>query len=246
VNVSVMRSVAAVPLAGMLVACGESQPEPWQLAQDSATQAAWAAAETGDVLKGILLYRRDGWSFSGCRTPGVSSRLTDSAGVVLTDVAQGFQPKPGDALFAELRVPPGSAGPDLTVRQVRRLTRVNEGGSCAELPPAFVFRAFGSEPYWSAEVGPERIVYTTPESPSGIAFDEVAPRWAGAKRVYQGFRRGQGERLIEVRVSREGCRDGVSGAYFAYSAEVRLRSGTRTGCARGGIAEPASMAQLTR
>jgi uncharacterized membrane protein len=227
---------------------GGGQKAAWQLAQDSAAAAAWNVAESGDLVHGIMTFRRDGWYFRPCtQEPYVQSRLLDSTGgTSFGELSQSFQAKPGDTLFAELRVRKGASGPIVPVTLVRRLTRAMFGGSCIEPAPAFVWRARGKAPPWNVDVNPERIILTTPENPGGTAFAEVPPRWAGTTRVYQGFNRGQGERLIEVRITRTACRDSTNGAYVAYTAELRRKSSTVLGCATAGVSEPASMQALTR
>lgn len=245
--VRVMGVVGACALVGsvMVAGCGGGgQKEAWQLAQDSAAAAAWRAAEAGMLVRGTVMPWSGGWMLVRCQAS--AKRLVDStANKSLFALIQPMLAKRGDSVFAELRVV-DTAGTSVAVRSVRRLTEPNIGGGCAEPAPQFLWRATGGPPPWRVEVGAERVVLTTPDNLTGQPFREVPPYWAGATRVYKGFASVGADRLIEVRISRAACRDSTSGAFTGYTAEVRRKNGTVLACAVAGMAEPASMKNLTR
>lgn len=234
------RDLVGVGALALLAAgCGGGE-DAQQAAQDSAAAAQWAAGETGEPMRGIARITRSGWQFHRCSQPGVMLNLVDSTGTAgFADMASGLEPKVGDSLYMEIRVPAGAAGPDLPVTLVRRIARVTAGGGSCFMPTGeYYWRATGNEPFWSVQIDADRVVLTTPEIPGGLAFQRAPLRWAGDRRVYQGSRRGEGERLIEVRIGRVPCRDTMSGAYFAWTAEVRRKESTQIGCATTGRPEP--------
>jgi putative lipoprotein len=233
------RSIVAIAvLTAIAAACGGGE-DAQQAAADSAA-ARWEAADAGEPMRGIVRITRSGWRFHRCSQPGVMMNLVDSTGTAgFADMASGLEPQVGESLYIEIRVPEGATGPDLPVKQVRRLARVTAGGGSCFMPTGeYYWRASGNEPFWSVEVDADQVVLTTPELPGGLAFRRARLRWAGDRRVYQGSRRGEGERLIEVRIGRVPCRDSMSGAYSAWTAEVRRAESTQTGCAWPGRAEP--------
>jgi uncharacterized membrane protein len=222
---------------------GDGQKAAWQLAQDSAAAAAWNAAESGVLVRGIALRWGGGWMLERCQS--VANRLVDSTAAQFSALAEPLMPKRGDSVFAELRVADSSRA-SLAVLSVRRITKPNVGGGCTEPRPNFLWRVSGGPPPWLVTVDSTRIVLTDRENPTGLPFAEVPPYWAGTSRVYKGFNRGAGERLIEVRISHAACRDSTTMMHTAYTAEVRRKSGTVLACAVAGMAEPASMKNLTR
>jgi len=244
--VKAFRVVGAPAIVGVLLTAGcggDGQKAAWQLAQDSAAAAAWNAAEAGILVRGIALQWAGGWMLERCGS--VANRLVDSTARQFTELAQPLLAKRGDSLFAELLVTDSSRA-SLAVRGIRRLTRPNVGGGCTEPRPSFLWRVNGGPPPWIVMVDSAHIVLTDRDNPTGLPFAEVPPYWAGTSRVYQGFNRGAGERLIEVRISHAACRDSTTRAYTGYTAEVRRKSGTVLACAVAGMAEPASMKSLTR
>ncbi len=94
------------------------------------------------------------------------------------------------------------------------------------------YRAYGNEPFWSADISPRGIElqrlgedtrsWTRPQEESvgnEVRFTGQAP--AGMS--------------IEVTLLREPCRDSMSGAYFGFMAAVRIGAEELRGCAlRGG------------
>lgn len=230
--------VGVAALATLAAGCGGGESAE-HLARDSAAAAQWNAADAGEPMRGIAKVTRTGWQFRRCSQPGVLRYLVDSTGTAgFADLASGLEVRTGDSLYMEIRVPPGATGPDLPVILVRRITRVNEGGSCFGQPGEYFWRVSGHEPEWSVDVNAEHVVLTTPENPGGVSFDRSALRWAEGRRVYHAARRGEGERLIEVRIGRVPCRDTMTGAYSAWTAEVRRQESTRVGCAAPGQTEP--------
>ena len=100
----------------------------------------------------------------------------------------------------------------------------------ASAPAVERFVALGTEPFWSVEVSPGQLRYSTPEDIPGAAF--AAQRSADAAAItYSGTLEGQPARL---RIAAGECSDGMSDTVYAYRATFTLAAQELRGCAREG------------
>jgi uncharacterized membrane protein len=116
----------------------------------------------------------------------------------------------------------------------RVLYMAQEGFRCNIDLDEFYYRAYGNEPFWALWVSADGIVIKAPGREDRTWMDiEEHPLGEGI--LY----RGAGPSgPIEIRIVDEPCRDSMSGAYFAYSARVRLGSEEFRGCALKGTGRP--------
>ncbi len=90
------------------------------------------------------------------------------------------------------------------------------------------FRALGTEPFWSAAVDGNSLIYSTPESPDGVTI-AVARKLAGMGVIYTGTIDGI---PLELEVRRETCSDGMSDTVYSFEVVRRIGPDTQRGCAR--------------
>lgn len=90
------------------------------------------------------------------------------------------------------------------------------------------FTALGTEPFWSAAVDGNRLVYSTPEDQKG---EEITVTRSGAGSVLRlaGELRG-GALTLELRAAT--CSDGMSDTVYPYAVEAQIGTQKLTGCAR--------------
>ncbi len=96
------------------------------------------------------------------------------------------------------------------------------------LPVPTVFRALGTEPFWSAEVDGKRLTYSTPVTQEGAVI-AVARKEAGKGVVYTGS---IGGKPLEMEIWRETCSDGMSDTDYPFAVIRRIGPETQRGCAR--------------
>ena len=100
--------------------------------------------------------------------------------------------------------------------------------AAAPAPAEQRFVALGTEPFWSVEVTPGQLRYSTPEDIPGAIF--AAQRSAdGASITYTGTLDGKAARL---RIAAGQCSDGMSDTVYAYRATFTLADLELSGCAR--------------
>ena len=100
----------------------------------------------------------------------------------------------------------------------------------APAPVGERFVALGTEPFWSVEVSPGQLRFSTPEDIPGATF--AAQRSADAASItYTGMLNGKAARL---RIAPGQCSDGMSDTVYAYRATFTLADLELSGCAREG------------
>lgn len=98
-------------------------------------------------------------------------------------------------------------------------------GACAPLPePAEPYRALGTEPFWSLEIGPREMVFTEANAP-GVRIVERTPQpiHGFAGEIYDTPR-------IGVNIVHTPCSDGMSDRVYPDRAQVRVDGRAFEGC----------------
>jgi putative lipoprotein len=164
--------------------------------------------------------------------------LVDSSDGDLTAAYQELAGEPGAPLYVEVqgRVEPadgGGPGPDyerqLVVIAVRRASMITAG--CEEALDGVEFRATGNEPFWALQVTTSGITLERMDRET-IQFPYSPPVDSAGLRIY----RTQGANGMQLRLALQEtrCQDGMSGFWFAFSANVTLDGETLRGCAAEG------------
>jgi uncharacterized membrane protein len=145
---------------------------------------------------------------------------------------------PGHPVFVEVRaavpVDAKEATAHLTVTALVRASPVGEGAGCAEAPAPYRFRAFGNEPFWSATVGADSVVFEQPDEPRRIALPVTKREEAGGRWTVQAGSAGESPHEIRVTLTTGRCSDSMSGALYSLSAEAVFDGRPLSGCAREG------------
>lgn len=98
-------------------------------------------------------------------------------------------------------------------------------------PPVAVpasFTALGTEPFWSARVDGQTVIYATPEAPDGTRIAVTRQDGAGGARLVAVA--GQAPLVLEV--TRATCSDGMSDTVYPMSVVRRMGNDVQRGCAR--------------
>ena len=90
------------------------------------------------------------------------------------------------------------------------------------------FIALGTEPFWSVEVLPGSLRYSTPDDPAGATF-AAASHAAGRRKIYTGTLKGA---PFVLRIEPGTCGDGMSDTVYAWKARVTHGTLVLQGCAR--------------
>ena len=98
----------------------------------------------------------------------------------------------------------------------------------ASAPVTERFVALGTEPFWSVEVSPGQLRYSTPEDIPGAIFAAQRSDDAAAI-IYTGTLDGKAARL---RIAAGQCSDGMSDTVYAYRSRFTLADLELSGCAR--------------
>lgn len=102
-----------------------------------------------------------------------------------------------------------------------------EPGTVPATPPQH-FQALGTEPFWSFEVLPGKLIYTSPEVQQGIV---IAARFSGQGKRLQFSGAMQGKPVL-LAIEPGTCSDGMSDTVYAYKASFSWGGQTEQGCAR--------------
>ena len=114
----------------------------------------------------------------------------------------------------------------LTVDEV--LYAVGEGYDCEDDWDEFYYRAYGNEPFWSAEISARGIIVTIIGEPDQT-WTEVREQHSQTEIRFTGVH--DSDKPIHLTIVREPCRDSMSGAYFGMSARLTLETEEFEGCA---------------
>lgn len=95
-----------------------------------------------------------------------------------------------------------------------------------ENEPVLAFRGFGTEPFWSARVDGDTLVFSTPENPDGTTMrGRRVPSLTGF--VFIGR---DGDRDFNLGLTPGECSDGMSDNRYGYTATFVLGGTTYKGC----------------
>ncbi|MFO7652794.1 MAG: hypothetical protein R6X25_03125, partial [Candidatus Krumholzibacteriia bacterium] len=115
-----------------------------------------------------------------------------------------------------------------------------EGRGCEEDLAGVEMVARGQEPGWQVEIRKDGAVFRTPEQPDGVRFSELTASHAGGGRVYEAVRDSAdgGPGGLTLSLAPEPCRDGMTGDWHSWRAELSVDGNRLTGCARPGHPAP--------
>ena len=100
--------------------------------------------------------------------------------------------------------------------------------SAVPAPPPQNFQALGNEPFWSFEVLPGKLIYSSPEVQQGMV---IAARFSGEGKRLRFSGTMQGKPVV-LTIEPGTCSDGMSDTDYAYKASFAWGEQTEQGCAR--------------
>ena len=106
-----------------------------------------------------------------------------------------------------------------------------EGPGCNENWNTFQYHVFGNEPFWSVEVSDRHMQLARPGNENRLWY-EINITHANDTIRYAGS--DESASPVELNITREPCRDSMSGAYYAFTAMLRMGKEELHGCALQG------------
>ena len=229
-----------------MTACSAPEPDSPRLAQgpgqqSDSEQAADAPKTRGDRILGHLVWGHESRFFRECDS-GRDGWVINASGGELVEVYRELTSTPYQEMFVEVRAEweaapvEGFAAAYVESLRIHQLIRAeNEGWGCRGNLSGVMFVASGNEPSWHLEVRDEGITFSSLHEAGPLNFPPAEPsRQGNGLRILS---RGK-DYEISVSLERQRCVDSMSGARFAFAANVELRGNRYTGCAIEGNESP--------
>lgn len=89
-------------------------------------------------------------------------------------------------------------------------------------------QALGTEPFWSLEVLPKDLKYSSPENPTGTVFPAAVTKEPSGWRFTGAL---EGKRVVLL-IEAGTCSDGMSDTVYPYKSSFTWGDQTQQGCAR--------------
>ena len=234
--VIIRRLTLALCIFGLLTACSVDRPDP------GTTGTATGSGDADDampvqsrVIRGYAVHAHEVRTFRPCA--GSSPLWVVGPADKLWSLHKEFLPQPGSQreLFAVIAgrlvdAPADGFGADYagSVGVETLLYAGLEGPGCDSNWDTFDIKVFGNEPFWTVTLLDDQAKL------SRLGYDDVAWRGVARSPLEQGvkFVAGAGAPgAIELEVTRDACRDSMSGSYFAFRAGLRHDGRQLSGCA---------------
>ena len=226
------RALAVALVAGLLGCSRADTPAP---ARNDAIPSPTPAASTLRVRGLYTAGGADSGTIALCDGKALPARDGTGGELRRAHDALGGEGRP---VFVEVRATMITIGPaataHLAVAELVRASPVGEGAGCAEPPAPYLFRAFGNEPFWSATVGADSVVFEQPDEPRRTAVPVVKREDAGGRWTVQARTAGESPHEIHIILTPGRCSDSMSGALYSLSAEAVFDGRPLSGCAREG------------
>ncbi len=162
--------------------------------------------------------------------------LDDRTGGLLTGAARALAADGGQAVYVEMNGGAGATG-TITAHEFLRAAPVGEGGGCNRAPEAYLYQAFGGEPFWSVHVWEDSVVFQQPAEPGRVAWPApavVPSRDPGGARTWTAAAQ-DGRQALTLTIEHARCADGMSGEVTAFRARATFAGRALEGCARAGM-----------
>src|SRR5262245_17343540 len=156
--------------AAVCSACGRGTSTDHAGSGDS-THAATAPDTT--FRRGIARVAGTQLFFAACDGPP-EAPLADRTGGALTEAVRGLAGDGAQKVYVEFGGRDASGGLEADV--FLRAAPDGEGGGCGRPVGTFLFQAFGNEPFWSATVWEDSLVFAQPGDPSHVLWPSTAVR----------------------------------------------------------------------
>jgi uncharacterized membrane protein len=233
-------ALAILAIAGfalLLSACERSTPRtPGEASAPESVAVPSASAPPAAFRRGTLRVAGEALTFTACGGTG-ESPLVDRTGGELTAAARSLGG--GGPLYVEFRGTETQGTTPAEAVTFLRAAPVGEGGGCDRPAGAYVFQAFGNEPFWAAYVWADSLVFLQPDEPSHVAWPVsgvTATGTTGGRRTWMAAATAPGAPALTLEIEPGRCTDGMSGEVTAFRARATFAGRALEGCARAGTA----------
>ena len=233
-----MRQTGVAIALAFLLACGGGPPKDTAAPKPAARGPAGSEAIAGPPIRGVATKTGSTVTFRECGSP---------SDVALKGAVQELTE--GRA-YVELRGAPADGGKSLAATELVRIGPVGEGAGCDRPVFAGDYVASGNEPFWSVDIGPQTIVYRSPELQGGRSYPYAFTRTDTGALVYATKSDKPAVSTLEAAIEPARCVDSMSGEVRAFRAHVTLDGRRLEGCATAGVPTgrfgPAPLDELAR
>lgn len=194
-----------------------------------------AAASDTTFLRGSVRVAGDSLYFTACGS-AAETWLDDRTGGVLATAARSLGDD-GAGVYVEMNGASTGTG-TAAAFEFLRASPIGEGGGCDRPAGAYLYHAFGEEPFWSVRVEEDSLVFEQPDDPARVAWPSsavVPSRDAAGARTWTAAA-SAGRPAIALTVERGRCVDGMSGEVTAFRSRITVGGRAMEGCARAGLA----------
>jgi uncharacterized membrane protein len=195
-------------------------------------------APQGGRFSGHLVWGHESRSFTSC-DDGREGWVINESGDELVEVYNELTSAPYQPMFVEVRgewteAPSEgfAAGFEKALRVTELIRAENEGFGCRLELNDMLFIASGNEPFWRLLIREERISMRSMDAPVEIEFP--APRMSGQP-PQVAFEAAGPDSGIRISLERRRCIDTMSGARYAWAADIDIGGRHLEGCAAEGL-----------
>lgn len=200
------------PLAALIAGCPRPAPVP-------------APSDPGTFRRGLLA--ADGGALTACGAE-TATPLKDSSGLGLAALAAELSEQ--GPVYAELLARDEDGA--LVVTDLNFVGALGSAGCGLELEQVLI-RASGNEPFWLVEIDAGTINFSAPDHGT-LTFPSPSPEQADAVTTWRTELPGNEPHTLTLTLTRDVCRDSMSGALLRWSAAAELDGVAYSGCARSG------------
>lgn len=199
-----------------------STPTPTTVTAPDATSEPAAPAE--ERLRGQLVVGKDGYGITLC---GEQTQRITALSPAAESFVEAFLKQGPREFFVDAW---GTAHTD-TGRSLSRIELAYvDGPGCNEAPTPFVFKAHGTEPFWSLTASGGAMTFEQPDAPAiTVAFSGFAEQ--GDTRQAEVS---SDNTTIAVTLTHTPCNDGMSDHLYAWTAQATINGKSWKGCAYSG------------
>ena len=196
------------------------------------------AAPQGGRFSGHLVWGHESRSFTSC-DDGREGWVINESGDELVEVYNELTSAPYQPMFVEVRgewteAPSQGFGAEFekALRVTELIRAENEGFGCRLELNDMLFIASGNEPSWRVQIRDEAVSMRSIDAPVEIEFR--APRMSGQP-PHVVFEAAGPESGIRISLERRRCIDTMSGARYAWAADIDIDGRHLEGCAAEGL-----------
>lgn len=210
-----------------LAACQPTPPSPPAAATPTVVPAA-PAAEPPPVaapsLRGRFVIGKDGYGLTRCGE-------TDQHIIGLDGQAKAFVDEVAKNGLREFFIEGFGTAPAAGGGSIDRIERAyTEGPACKGEATPFLFKAVGTEPFWSASVAQGTLSFERPDAPAATGAFGGSPMHGDQRRFFATTSSGP----LEVQFTRAACNDGMSDGVYAWTAVATFDGKEWKGCGYAG------------